>query len=122
MHVIFHIIARDEWARAQTQGEYRAASLATDGFIHCSTRSQVVDTADNFFRGRTDLLLLCIDERRTSSPVKYEPPAGPAPHDPAIDPLFPHLYGPLNLDAVLAVYDFPASADGAFRLPALLEL
>ncbi|HPM76857.1 MAG TPA: DUF952 domain-containing protein [bacterium] len=121
MHVIFHLVSRDDWAQAQAQGEYRPASLATDGFIHCSTRAQVVDTAGHFFRGRTDLLLLCIDERRTSAPVKYEPPAGPAPHDPAIEPLFPHLYGPLNLDAVLAVYDFPPSPDGAFQLPQLLQ-
>jgi uncharacterized protein (DUF952 family) len=66
------------------------------------------------------LVVLCIDESRLKASLKYEPPA-PAPNENQNpDGLFPHLYGPLNLDAVVRVIDFPCSADGTFALPSAL--
>jgi uncharacterized protein (DUF952 family) len=114
---ILHITQRTAWNDARAKGYYAAPSLATDGFIHCSTVRQALDTANAFFLGQPDLVLLCIDESRTSVPVKYEPPTGGAAHDPSGGSLFPHLYGPLNLDAVIKVVDFPFAADGTFKMP-----
>ena len=80
-------------------------------------------TANSFFRGQRDLLLLCIDEGKLAAPLRYEsaaPPAGVSSAEPR-GALFPHLYGELSLDAVTGVLEFPCSAEGAFELPAGLE-
>jgi uncharacterized protein (DUF952 family) len=116
---IYHITRREDWLAAQAAGEYRADSLAAQGFIHASTVAQVADTADRFYRGEDGLVLLCIDSSRLSAPVKREA-ASPEGH--AADAgLFPHIYGPLNIDAVVQVLDFPCRVDGTFELPAALR-
>ena len=91
-------------------GRYEVESLTSEGFIHCSERAQVTGTANLLFRGRDDLVLLVIDEQRLDAPVKREPavPGGP---------LFPHIYGPLNLDAVAQILPFSPGEDGTFVLP-----
>lgn len=114
MTSILHITTRDEWAAAERNGEYRAPSLETEGFIHCSTLRQTVDTANAFFRGRNDLVLLLIDASAARAEVRYEPAAEGGR---ASAGLFPHLYGPLNLDAVRKVIAFPSNAEGQFELP-----
>jgi uncharacterized protein (DUF952 family) len=68
-------------------------------------------TANRFFRGQRDLLILSIDERRLAAPLKYEPPADGGELS---DSRFPHLYGPLNLDAVMRADEFPCLPDGSF--------
>lgn len=118
--MILHILKRGEWDTATHNGSYAPSTLASEGFIHCSTIAQVVQTANLFFRGQTDLVILSIDESRLTAPLKYEAPAMPG-HERS-DALFPHLYGALNLDAVTAVHQFPCDADGAFALPAELRL
>ncbi|HPQ70575.1 MAG TPA: DUF952 domain-containing protein [bacterium] len=117
MGLIVHIAEKKNWEKAKKQGIYAVESLKSDGFIHCSTIGQVMDTANLFFPGRQDLILLCIDESKTSSQVKYEPPTGEVPNNPSVEAMFPHLYGPLNLDAVVNVFDFPPDPDGTFQLP-----
>jgi len=102
---LLHICPRADWREAQQRGEYRAASLASEGFIHCSTPDQVAATADRFYHGRHGLVLLVIDSDRVGPEIRYEAADGS---------LFPHVYGPLNLDAVVEVRDFEPGADGAF--------
>ena len=104
--MIVHICERAAWEEAQTTGEYRPDSLASEGFIHASQPSQVLDVANRFYPGRQDLLLLWINPQRLRPAIRYEPVDGD---------LFPHIYGALNLDAVLAVVAFPPDADGIFR-------
>jgi uncharacterized protein (DUF952 family) len=58
---VFHITTRDAWTAAAAEGTYTTPSLASEGFIHCSARDQVVDTANRLFRGQAGLVLLCID-------------------------------------------------------------
>ena len=113
--MIMHITSHSDWKAARAAGKYTAASLQTDGFIHCSTAKQVTDTASVFFKGQKGLALLCIDEAKLTAEVKYEPPTGG--HDPGVGALFPHVYGPINLDAVVRVVDFPPNPDGSFTLP-----
>ncbi len=117
--MILHILSRAEWEEAVRTRSYRPATLRDEGFIHCSTAAQVVETANLFFRGRRDLLIACIDEARLTSPLKLEPPASGGPARAA--GLFPHIHGPLNLDAVTAVHEFPCRDDGDFELPAALR-
>lgn len=90
---LFHLVARNTWQDALARGEYRA-SLETDGFIHLSTERQWPGARARFFAGASDLVLLVIDETRLRSPVRYERADGDD---------FPHLYGPLDLDAVIEV-------------------
>ncbi len=110
--MILHIASRADWAAAQGLGEYRADSLTGEGFIHCSTIEQVLVPANERFQGRDDLLLLLIDPTRLVAALVYEDcyETGQA---------FPHVYGPLNLDAVQRVIPFPCGPDGRFALPPL---
>ena len=116
--MIFHIASKAGWLEAQSRGEYAAPSLKSEGFIHCSAAQQVLRVANAFYRGRTDLILLQIDEAKLVPELKWEPPAGaPAPGISPADK-FPHIYGPINLTAVAAALDFsPDRASGAFSLP-----
>ena len=117
--MIYHITTPQAWADARRNGEYRAGSLATEGFIHCSTETQVLPVAANYYRGQTGLLLLAIDPSRLSSALKWEAPSGgtPPPGVPEGE-LFPHIYGSLNLDAVVHAFDLETGADGQYRFPA----
>ena len=116
---MFHIVDRAAWESALQRGVYEPASLQAERFIHCSTRAQVAATANRFYRGRRDLLLLAIDPRRLTADLRFEPPRYPAGESPG--ELFPHIYGPLHPDAVARVLDFPCDADGGFHLPAALD-
>ena len=94
--IILHITSRREWEAAQAAGEYRGDTLDSDGFIHCSLRQQVMEVINAHFQGQRDLVLLCIAEDKVQAEIRYEDlyRAGQE---------FPHIYGPLNLDAVVAV-------------------
>lgn len=112
MTLILHITPRSHWQKARQDGVYRADSLETEGFIHCSTPTQVVATANAFFRGQTGLVLLCIESDRVQSEIRYETANGNQ---------YPHLYGLLNLNAVAQAIDFEPNADGSFTLPLALQ-
>lgn len=115
---MLHIISRDEWSLVRELGlPYRQPGFEQSGFTHLSTRSLVLTAAARFYADRDDLVLLVIDPRRLSAEVRWE--AGVAPDH---DKRFPHLYGPMELDAVVAVVDFPVTADGGFELPPLPPL
>jgi uncharacterized protein (DUF952 family) len=117
--LIYHITTRDAAHLARLTGEYRADSLSEVGFIHLSQRHQVLGVANAFYLGQPDLVILVVDPARLQAELKYEAPAHPAASDsaPTAENRFPHLYGPLNFDAVVSVIDFPASADGKFAMP-----
>ena len=85
-----------------------------------STSKQVVQVANAFYRGQSDLVLLVVDEMRVTSQVKWEAPAGAPASGISQDDKFPHIYGPLNLDAVVDVLDFNPDASGNLQLPASL--
>lgn len=95
---IFHLAVPDDWAAAFAAGEYtmstRGITLEQEGFIHCSTRAQMQDTANRFYGDLDQLVVLTIDPQLVPSPIVFEPPA------PGLDVLFPHIYGPLPIAAV----------------------
>jgi uncharacterized protein (DUF952 family) len=111
--LILHICPRGIWEAAVAAGVYEADTLATQGYIHCSTREQVRVPATALFRGRTDLLLLRIDEDRLPVPVTWE--EGDPPHPDGR--LFPHLYAALPIDAVVGVAEYRPEPDGSFAEP-----
>lgn len=108
--IILHITPVEDWREAIEAGIYRAASLSSEGFIHCSQPEQVLQVANTLFRGRADLVLLYIDRNQVTAPIRDENLEGGKDR-------FPHIYGPLNLDAVYQVVNFPPDADGLFELP-----
>lgn len=105
--MIYHITTADAWEDAQQRGEYRAESLATQGFIHCSDGDQVIRVANAVFAGEKGLVLLEIDPDKVMAKVVYENLDGGSE-------LFPHVYGPIALQAVVGVSAFEPGPDGRF--------
>jgi uncharacterized protein (DUF952 family) len=97
MEHIFHVTRADDWRAAQASGTYRYSTrdrtLEEEGFIHCSYAHQVRHVVTTYFRDVDGLLVLVIDPQRVNSEIRVES-AGGEEH-------FPHIYGPLNLDAVI---------------------
>jgi uncharacterized protein (DUF952 family) len=109
---IYHIATRADWELAQADGLYTTSSvgktLAAEGFIHASQASQVARTANKFYRGVPgDLLLLVIDSGLVRAEIRYE-------DVPGAELPFPHIYGPLNTDAVIAAWPLLPGPDGVF--------
>jgi uncharacterized protein (DUF952 family) len=94
--------------------------LETEGFIHCSTNEQVIPVAEKYYQGHQDLTLLVIEPERLTSNLRWEPPAEGAP-PPGVPEgsLFPHIYGPINLEAVVRVFDLQSQPDGKYSYPQL---
>lgn len=112
MTMIYHITTLVDWEAAQTRGHYTVASLTSEGFIHCSKLEQVVATANRHYPGQHGLLLLAIIVERLPVEIREENLSGGSE-------LYPHIYGPINLDAVSAVLAFEPDASGIFSsLPA----
>lgn len=110
MAIIFHITKRDEWTKAKVEGSYRTEMFPIEGFIHCSTTDQVIQVANIRFSGQTGLVLLSIDPDKVTAEIIYENLEGGLQ-------LFPHIYGGLNIDAVVQVAEFEPGVDGHFTLP-----
>lgn len=102
--MIFHLAAGDEWRSPES---YRPASLDEEGFIHCSTAGQLVGVANDLYPGRTDLVLVTIDPDALSAPVVFEDCYETGQR-------FPHVYGPLDVEAVVSVEPFPPDETGRF--------
>ncbi|MEU3013423.1 DUF952 domain-containing protein [Nocardia asteroides] len=112
-HTLVHLCSSQEWEQARHGTELRPPSLAANGFVHLSTPEQVHLPADRLFAGRTDLVVLWLDPSRFTGELKWEPGV---PTDPA-SMLFPHLYAPLPVAAVLEVAPYLPGADGRFGTP-----
>ena len=110
MTMLFHICSAGDWETGQAMGAYSAASLETEGFIHCSLVHQILGVANNIYVGQVDLVLLVIEDAALTESLLYEDTYNHGQE-------FPHVYGPINLDAVLDVVAFPAGPAGRFTLP-----
>ena len=109
MIIILHITKREQWEKAKLEGVYRSDTHDSQGFIHCSTSQQIVKVANTLYPAQRELVLLCIITNRVQSEIKYESAES--------EELYPHIYGPLNVDSVAKVVDFEATKDGRFVLP-----
>jgi uncharacterized protein (DUF952 family) len=108
--VLLHLCPFDEWSSARVQNELRPESLASAGFVHLSTPEQVHLPANRLYRGRDDLVLLHIDPDRLDAPVRWEPGVVTDPES----MVFPHLYGPLPISAVINVTNYRPGTNGLF--------
>ncbi len=113
MPIIYHLAARSEWEGGTASvkygaGEYRAGSLAEEGFIHCSEdEAQMLRVANRLFNGRTDLIVLDLNVDALTSPLKREPSRS--------GEIYPHIYGPINTDAVVRVRRLVPDPEGIFE-------
>lgn len=105
-NLLVHICQKSEWKVAQAVGSYRASGMAVDGFIHCSRPEQVLKVANRYYKGVAGLVLMWIAPEDLTSEVRWEPSDGE---------IFPHIYGPVDLAAVISVVDFPPDPDGVFH-------
>ena len=109
MTVIYHLTTPDAWAAAQAAGEYEAPSLVSEGFIHCSAdEAQTLRVAERLYPGAAGLQVLDVDVVRLKAEVKREPSRS--------GEIYPHVYGKINLDAVVRIRDLTLGADGRHRL------
>ena len=112
MRKIYKICPASAWREAERQGVYRgSADDARDGFIHFSTPAQVAETLRKYFHGQTGLFLIAVDADALGDALRWER----SRHD----QLFPHLYGTLDLGAVLGVQTLHARPDGSHEIPEL---
>lgn len=108
--IILHITSAEAWDAARREGAYRGDTLESEGFIHASTPAQAIEVANRLFADRVGLVLLVIDETRVEPRIVRENLEGG-------EEMYPHLYGPLNLDAVRDVISFRPDLEGRFVLP-----
>jgi len=118
---LYHIATRGEWSAARQRGIYEPPSLQNEGFVHCSTAAQILPVARRFYSGKVDLVLLVIDPARLKPTLKWEPVL----EDPSVsagdqDSSYPHIYGPVNLDAVTEVLELEPGPDGEFQAPTIV--
>ncbi len=107
--MILHIIRNQEWQSAKQSGIYKNKSLEDEGFIHCSNENQVCKVANNHYKDEEDVLLLYIEETKLVSKVICEDLY-------QLGEKYPHIYGPINLDAVIKVEPFLKDEKGSFHL------
>ena len=109
---IFHLTTPEVWELAQQAGTYtmstRGRTLEQQGFIHCGLRHQVRPVAERIYADADDLVLLTIDPDKLAAPVRFEPSEGED---------FPHIYGPIPLDAVVNVVPVTRDDTGRMVLP-----
>jgi len=111
---IYRLLTRAAWQQALGAGSFLGSEHdLRDGFIHFSTAQQVAETAARHYGGVTDLVLLEVSPDALGPDLRWEPSRGGA--------LFPHLYGPLPLSAVMRIEPLELDANGVHVLPAGLE-
>ncbi|WP_200531526.1 DUF952 domain-containing protein [Halorubrum sp. LN27] len=110
MTYIVHVLSRADWDTFQDQEEYHPRSLDEQGFVHCSKIGQIGLVADYNHADDDELMLVLLDESHLDAPVRYETDGEDGKS------AFPHVYGPLTLDAVIEIFPFEQDETG-FRLP-----
>ncbi|HRJ44865.1 MAG: DUF952 domain-containing protein [Caldilineaceae bacterium] len=108
--MIYHIISQEAYDALDDIAPYAADSLKKEGFIHCTAEPELLAAVANRYYQKQSgpYLLMCIDEERIGPTVRWEESNGK---------IYPHIYGPLNWNAVEQVIDFPRETDGSFVLP-----
>ena len=106
-HNLVHLCQEKEWLGARELGIFKSKSLDHEGFIHCSQPQQILQVANRFYQGIPGLILLWIDPEKINSVIRWEAADGA---------IFPHIYGPINLDAIFSMTNINPDDDGIFRL------
>ena len=112
--MIYHILNKKEWEDSRSNEFYLPETFAKEGFIHCSAADKVEESANRFFREKSEIVILCIDEDRVKADIIYEDL-----YNTGFE--FPHIYGLLNLDSVVEAVIFKSEKNGEFKLGELLN-
>ena len=104
---IYLLMTAPEIESARLSGTWSPASLPTEGFIHASPFEQLERVANKYYRQKSNVQIVCVQVDRLTSELRWEPAAGS---------LYPHIYGPLNFEAVVRVLPTERNADGTFRI------
>lgn len=107
---IYHMAPHALWAEQASSPNFAPPSLVDEGFIHCTAEpDRLLLVANTFYRDLPGaFIIIRIAPERLAAVLRWERADG---H------LFPHVYGPLNKDAVEQIIEFPRLADGMFSLP-----
>ncbi|MGR6327926.1 DUF952 domain-containing protein [Sphingomonas sp. XXL09] len=106
----YKVLTADEMATLERDGRFAGAPIdLADGYIHLSTAAQLTETVDKHFAGQTDLYVAAVDLDAQDDPVRWETSRG--------GQQFPHLYGPLLLETIVAYSPLTRDEDGRVRLP-----
>jgi len=106
--MIYHLVSQADFEQQPADQPYSPASLASEGFIHLTAEPRrVVWIANAFYRSAPDLIALQIDESRLTAPLRSEQTP---------DGLFPHLYGPLNRNAIVGIRPMVRDESGDYRM------
>ena len=108
--MIYHITTPAAWQKGQLAGRYEPEGFELEGFIHCSKQEQIVGVGERYYAGQSGLLILGINPDKLTAKLVFENLIGG-------DELFPHIYGPLNLDAAESTAAFGQNAAGGFDFP-----
>ena len=101
--MIYHVASIASWEAAQENKQYIHPSLSSEGFIHACSKEQLSGVLNRYYKNETDIVLLEIDESKLTNPLKYE-------LAPSVNEMFPHCFGFINTDAVVAVYSYSSFA------------
>jgi uncharacterized protein (DUF952 family) len=104
---IYMLIAVADYDLAVSSGYYQPATMDTDKFIHASPPEQLTRVANKYYLDKRDVRLLHIDPLLVKAEIRWEPATGG---------LYPHIYGPLNLDAVIRITRVFTDSDGKIRI------
>ncbi len=115
--LILHLVPADEYLGLLPGQPYLPSAYDKDGFIHCTKEPEVMlQIANRFYKDLAgEVWVLVIDADKVTAPVRWEAPAHPdgSPAQPG-ERLFPHIYGPLNRDAIVDVHPAQRDPDGNF--------
>jgi uncharacterized protein (DUF952 family) len=111
-NVILHIISEGEWDKVKNENYYFPDSLKKEGFIHCATSDQILSLVEFIYKEKVNRKVLYIDSDKLTAKVVYEDLH-------KTGKTFPHIYGALNLNAVVKVVDFKPTENGIFELPSV---
>ena len=109
MPIIYHLTHFKDWEAAKSSDEFNAESLESEGFIHCSEdETQLLGVAERLFAGQQNLIAMMIDTDLLNSPLKREPSTA--------GDIYPHIYGPINANAVIGIRRLSTDPEGKFVL------
>lgn len=100
----YHIVTPIQWKQFEGKNYYESPSLQTEGFIHGSTAEQLEVSIDLYYKEEPEVWVLKIESSKLQSELKYEPAS-------SRNGFFPHIYGPLNKDAIVEIYKIKPGND-----------
>lgn len=114
MQLTYHATPKDYWEALDPSEPYVPPDFEAGGFIHCTDGEEALSAVLTEYYGNdpNEWLVLYIDKERVTSPIRYDDPAQ----------MFPHVYGPLNRDAIVAVKPIARTEDGTFLRPEPLQV